>query len=431
MLANLREISVACFFTSYVIVLVIELLRLFGRVPGRGLLVIAMTGIGLFTHGMYLFLRASEGPGDDSGLLATWSDWSLLLALGLVIYFLILYLQRPDTIISFFFMPAVLALIGLSIWLRDLAPFTRTEAVEVWQSVHGLAMMIGSGAVLIGFLAGVMYLIQSWRLKNKRAGSALRLPTLETLGRLNRHCLITSTAAVGIGLLAGVVMNLNRSGQVGWTDRGVLFSLLLLAWLAAATMIEYFYAPASGGRKAVYLTLASLGFLILAMVGVLNSSHGRSSSIRSSSNVSAGAFPRMGRTSDAWNATAGGQLRSNDRCQPRTKSEVQTPSIGESRSDGMRPRRKHAVTSRLALAKWSLSWDWRPRLFTFRRFATKAGTKTPFDEHKFIPVNPYALAAQASAQTANVTSPKIDLEHCTSHFDPSLDRASEGRGESS
>ena len=86
-----------------------------------------------------------------------------------------------------------------------------------------------------------------------------------------------STTAVAIGVIAGVVMNLNRWGNVGWTDRGVLLSVLLLLWLVAASAIEFFYEPASRGRKAVYLTLASLGFLILAMIGVLTSSHGRGS----------------------------------------------------------------------------------------------------------------------------------------------------------
>ena len=276
MLAILREISITCFFTCYLIVLVLELLRLLGRIPGRALLVIVMTAIGLFTHICYLMLRATESSGGgDVGMLATWSDWSLLLALGLAVCFFVLYLRRPDTIVSFFFLPAVMALIGLAIAFRDLAPFTRNEAVDVWRSVHALAMMVGSVAVLIGFLAGVMYLVQSWRLKHKRAGSTFRLPTLESLGRLNRRCLVISTTAVAVGLLAGVVMNLNRWGHVVWTDRGVLLSMLLLLWLAAATSLEYFYEPASRGRKAVYLTLASLGFLILAMIGVLSSSHGQ------------------------------------------------------------------------------------------------------------------------------------------------------------
>lgn len=280
MLAFLLEISITCFFTSYLVVLVLELLRLLGRIPGRGLLVIVMMSIGLFTHFCYLLLRATviDGKAPSSGeasFLASWSDWSLLLALGLAIAFFVLYLRRPDTIVSFFFLPAVMGLIGLAIALRNLPPFTRTEAVEVWRTVHTVAMMVGSVAVLIGFLAGVMYLVQSRRLKLKRAGSSFRLPTLESLGRLNRRCLVTSTIAVGLGLVAGVVMNLNRWGNVGWADRGVLLSMLLLLWLAGATCLEFFYLPASRGRKAVYLTLASLGFLILAMIGVLTTSHGQ------------------------------------------------------------------------------------------------------------------------------------------------------------
>jgi ABC-type transport system involved in cytochrome c biogenesis permease subunit len=279
MLAIVREITITCFFSSYLVVLVLELLRLLGKIPGRGLLVIVMTCIGLFTHLCYLFLRVTPGVAgsSDIGVLASWSDWALLLALVLAVAFLVLYLRRPDTIVGFFFLPAVMGLIGLSIASRGMPPFTRNEAVEVWRSIHVLAMIIGSGAVLIGFLAGIMYLAQSWRLKHKRAGSSFRLPTLESTARLNRQCLVVSTVAVAGGVIAGVVMNLNRWGSVGWTDRGVMLSLLLFLWLAAATALEFFYAPTSHGRKAIYLTLASLGFLILAMFGILTTSHGQAS----------------------------------------------------------------------------------------------------------------------------------------------------------
>ncbi|QDT08067.1 Cytochrome C assembly protein [Rubripirellula lacrimiformis] len=275
MLTILREITVTCFLASYLIVLVLELLRLCGRIPGRGLAVIVMMVIGLFTHVCYLLLQATAAGGTDAGMLATWSDWSLLLSLATAICFFVFYLRRPDTIVSFFFLPVVMGLIALALAVRHLPPFTRTEAVEVWRNVHAASMATGSAAVLVGFLAGVMYLVQSWRLKRHRAGSSLRLPTLESLGRLNRRCLIISTVAVALGLLSGVVMNLNRWGYVSWTDRGVLLSLLLLIWLVGATLMEFFYAPASRGRKAVYLTLASLGFLILAMVGILTTPHGQ------------------------------------------------------------------------------------------------------------------------------------------------------------
>ena len=146
MLAILREISVTCFFTSYLVVLVLELLRLLGRIPGRGLAVIVMMIIGLFTHITYLLLRAGDAiQTEKTGLLATWSDWSYLLALGLAICFLVFYLRRPDTIISFFFLPAVLATIGLGFAVSNVEPFSRTEAVGIWASVHGPSMMIVSG----------------------------------------------------------------------------------------------------------------------------------------------------------------------------------------------------------------------------------------------------------------------------------------------
>ena len=92
MLAFLSEISITCVFASYFVVLVLELLRLFGRIPGRGLFVIGMMSVGLFTHICYLLIRATalegvEGADQEVGLLATWSDWSLLLSLGLAIAF--------------------------------------------------------------------------------------------------------------------------------------------------------------------------------------------------------------------------------------------------------------------------------------------------------------------------------------------------------
>lgn len=272
----LRQISVTCFFASYVVVLVLELLRLIGRVPGRALAVLAMTAVGIFTHAVYLSLRATSiAAGSDVGRAASWTDWSLMVALGVAIAFFFFYLRRPDTVVSFFFLPAILGLIGLAVAVRGQPAFDRGEAVQVWRNIHGISMMIGTAAVLFGFLAGAMYLVQSWRLKRKHAGSALRLPTLESLQMLNRRCLVISTAAVAVGLFSGVLMNWNRWGEIPWTDRGILLSAVLFVWLAAATGIEFSYAPASRGRKVAYLTLASFGFLVLAMAGVLSTSHGQ------------------------------------------------------------------------------------------------------------------------------------------------------------
>lgn len=273
----LHGITVTCFVGSYVVAILLDLTRSVVTVPGRAVITVGFTIAGLFAHAIYLIMRAvNQNVTAETGLLAGWYDWSLLVAWGLAACFLTLYLRRPDTSVGLFLLPPVLLLVGLASLTRAWAPFSRVEAVGVWRSVHGLAMMVGTAAVLMGFIAGLMYLTQAHRLKTKQAGGRrLRLPTLERLQAMNRHCLVVSTLAVGVGLLAGVIMNLNRWGHVAWTEGGVVLSVVLLVWLLAATAIEFFYPPARQGRKIVYLTLASFGFLVLAMYGILSSEHGR------------------------------------------------------------------------------------------------------------------------------------------------------------
>ncbi|MEM6468140.1 MAG: cytochrome C assembly protein [Planctomycetota bacterium] len=276
MLETLHKISVTCFFSSYVVALLLELTRFISSNRLRVPAVVGMMVIGVFTHVSFLFLRVIDAASaNESGLLSSWAEWSLLLALLVAVLFLFQYIQRSDTIISFFFLPLILAIIGVGIKVGGWEQFTRDQAVNVWRSTHGLAMMVGTCAVLVGFLVGVMYLVQSWRLKKKRAGSrTFRLPTLETLDRANRRSLIVSTAAVAIGVVAGLMMNLNQFDRIAWTDGGILLSFVLFLWLVGATATEFLYTPASRGRKAFYMTLASLGFLVLALLGIMFSSHG-------------------------------------------------------------------------------------------------------------------------------------------------------------
>ncbi|MEM6688869.1 MAG: cytochrome c biogenesis protein CcsA [Planctomycetota bacterium] len=271
----LHQISITCFATSYTVVFLVALvgvLRSGRSLPAASLLGWIMLGLGLFTHTTYLLLQR-DGP----TLWASWSEWSMLTALLLALSYAIGQIRRPDTIVGVFFLPVILALIALGIAIRDVPPFDQDRAVELWRIVHAAGMAAGTTGVMLGFIAGVMFLVQARRLKRHRAGSKLRLPTLETLSRANRQSLVFSTVSVAIGVLAGVVMNINRWGNVGWVSGGVLLSSLLLLWLVAATLMEYFYEPASRGRKAVYLTVASFGFLVLAIGSVMTTDHGQGS----------------------------------------------------------------------------------------------------------------------------------------------------------
>lgn len=279
MLQFLSGVSVTCFVTSYLVALALELTRPFFRIPARMPVVGAFTSVGLFTHTVYLALNARDQMGLEggSGLLASWYDWALLLALGLSISYGILLLLKPSSTLGYFLLPAVLVMIGLSWLLRDSVPFSRVEAVGIWRGIHGVSMLLVTVIVLLGFIAGLMFLVQASRLKHKKlATSGMRLPSLEWLQAANQYCLVCSTALMFSGLFSGVAMHLNQTGRLVWTDRGIILSLVLFTWLVVATLFDLFYKPVRQGQKIAYLTLASFGFLVITLAVVLTSDHGSS-----------------------------------------------------------------------------------------------------------------------------------------------------------
>jgi hypothetical protein len=193
-----------------------------------------------------------------------------------------LAVSRPQTNIGLFLLPVVLALIGVACAFRDQPAFPRDRALQMWGIAHGLMLLLGTVAVSFGFAAGLMYLVQSWRLKHHVSPrSGIRLPSLEWLQTINKQSLIYSACFIALGLIAGIVLNAVESRGaapgVPWTDSVVISSAALLVWLLAATIFESLYKPAQQGRKVAYLTVASFLFLALVMAMLLSggSQHGR------------------------------------------------------------------------------------------------------------------------------------------------------------
>ena len=271
----LSGVTIGCFFTSYLVALILELTRPLLRVPGRMAIVVIFTLTGLATQLIYLSISVRTNSTAGTGLLASWHEWSLLAAWCLALCYLVLVLQRPEATVGYFILPPVLVLVVVGWLLRSADPFSPRDAANFWLQAHGISMMLGTVAITLGLIIGVMYLVHEWRLKRKRLGKpGLRLPPLDSLQRAGRICLAVGTLGIAAGLCAGVIANLNRSGQVGWTERGVLLSGLLFAWLVGTSALELLYAPARQGKKVAYLSFAHFGFLILALLSVLASSHG-------------------------------------------------------------------------------------------------------------------------------------------------------------
>jgi ABC-type uncharacterized transport system permease subunit len=262
----LTGISFTCFAASYAVALAFEIARFFTRVRILTVLAIVMSAAGLVAHTVYLYNYVQQGV-QDGQPFAGWYHWCLLAAWFLAAIYVGLAPVNPKTALGLFMLPMILLAVALAYPFRDMAPFPSSQ--RYWGAAHGMLLLAGSVVVMLGFIAGLMYLVQSYRLKHKlppRQG--LRLPSLEWLQRINSRAMIFSTSLLGAGLLAGILLNVSQ-GLVPWTDPAICISGLLVAWLVIAALVEIFYRPARQGAKVAYLTVASFVFLVLVLAIVL------------------------------------------------------------------------------------------------------------------------------------------------------------------
>jgi ABC-type uncharacterized transport system permease subunit len=283
-------INLSCFTACYAIALVLELPGRWSRFKFRRAACLLAASVGVIAHTWYLGYRVSEIP---SAPLASHHDWLLLAAWLLAVIYVGGLFYYPRSSLGAFLLPAVLALVGVS-WFAATEPIASFEAPRVWGLVHGLFLLLGTVAVLLGFLAGLMYLIQSSRLKQKRSDNdGLRLPSLEWLQRVNSRALGAAALLVGGGFVTGILNRLafeSQRGLLPWNDPVVLSLAAMLAWLIIAEVFRLVYPAARQGRKVAYLTIAAFVFLLLVLATVTWSDtlHASGNSVLQQTNAAGG-----------------------------------------------------------------------------------------------------------------------------------------------
>ena len=242
--------------------LALELSRLVFRSGLLGAAMIVCAILGLVTHTILLTHRAMEAPATP---LASAFDWYLVAAWVLVVMYLMLTFHYPRAAVGLFLMPLVLALIGAAQLKYEEPSLGEGGATALWGYVHGVTLLLGTVAVLIGFVAGVMYLLQARRLKLKQlGGSRFQFPSLERLQRVNVSAIVMSAIMLGLGFLSGMIGNVISKG-LEWSDPVVWSTALMFVWQTAVVVFSLIYKAAREGRKVAYLTIASFLFLVIAL----------------------------------------------------------------------------------------------------------------------------------------------------------------------
>ncbi len=268
------KISITCFAASYFVVLLLEVSRIFFRSGVRGVLMVGFAVAGVIAQ---LLDMLAQWQQHGQPPLASEADWYLMAALMLMLFYLFVAYYHAKQSLGVFFLPLVLGLIAVAILLADPQPFHKQQGTAIWAATHGLCLVVGSAGVMVGFLSGVMYLIQAWRLKHKKLPRpGLRLPSLEWLQKINARAIVFSLFFLLGGFISCLMLSKLIHEEIWWTDPVVASSSALVGWMVLSATFNAFYKPARQGRKVAYLTLANFLFLLFALVGfLLSPRHGK------------------------------------------------------------------------------------------------------------------------------------------------------------
>ncbi|MHB8910372.1 MAG: cytochrome C assembly family protein [Syntrophales bacterium] len=132
-------------------------------------------------------------------------------------------------------------------------------------TLHVMLSVTGEALFAVASCAGLMYLIQEHLIKDKKAGSLIRLfPSLRDLDRINHLCLLWGFPLLTLGILAGSLWARIVWGSHWQWDFKQVWTLL--AWILYAILLHQRLAIGWRGRKAAFWSLMVISFLAALLI---------------------------------------------------------------------------------------------------------------------------------------------------------------------
>jgi HemX protein len=132
--------------------------------------------------------------------------------------------------------------------------------------VHVSAALSGIAFFAIAFGVALMYLLQEREVKGKRFGLLFsRLPSLESLDRLNQRLVRAGFVVYTVALITGSVVAKKAWGSFWAWDAQQIVSIGI--WMLYGAMVQLRHAGIHGRRYAM-LTLAGFALVITTMIGL-------------------------------------------------------------------------------------------------------------------------------------------------------------------
>ncbi len=136
-----------------------------------------------------------------------------------------------------------------------------------WLPVHASVSLIADGFLALACIGGIMYLLQEREIKSKRFGLFYsRLPSLDTLDKLNHHCLSIGFPLLTLGLITGSIWAKQAWGAYWHWDPKETWSLV--TWFLYAAVVHQRFTVGWRGRRAAVLSIIAFLAVLFTLWGV-------------------------------------------------------------------------------------------------------------------------------------------------------------------
>jgi cytochrome c-type biogenesis protein CcsB len=138
---------------------------------------------------------------------------------------------------------------------------------SLWLPIHAGITIISYGFLSLAFCGGLMYLLLDRELKNKKLGYLFaRLPSLDSLDQLNRHCVTIGFVFLTMGIVTGSIWARQAWGSYWQWDPKETWSLI--TWFIYLVLLHQRLTVGWRGKRAAVLAIAGFASVIFTLWGV-------------------------------------------------------------------------------------------------------------------------------------------------------------------
>jgi len=132
-----------------------------------------------------------------------------------------------------------------------------------WLFAHIVLIFAGYAALILSFIASLLYLAQERSLKSKKAAGILsRLPALQVIDEIGFRSLLLGFPFMTLGLITGTIVAQATYGHVDLFDPKILLSVLM--WAVYLLLLYTRWNAGWRGRRAAYLAAGAFAAAIVA-----------------------------------------------------------------------------------------------------------------------------------------------------------------------